>query len=442
MYSENQFNREIFSTEIARVNLNPPKKNKDEMITYFREITELQKKHKTSTGDVTGSGALHLKPEFNWLTKKVEEQVIIYLENLGVKLDSLSLFHEKSWPVINQDGGEINTHYHPNALISVVYYLNTESDKGGNLLFSRETPLFSGSIKGLSFLTKKSKYTYGIKPKNNMLVIFPSNTVHEVLKYEGNSPRWSVTYDIIATSKSNLGAGKTENTIIHPIFWKEFKDRFSKNSVVPSSIIKEPIDDYFFKNKSNINNSFCIAVFTELVSKWNTIDPTLLNAEKLVQTTSLDLSDSVIALLNKLINNYKDKILERYKDYQEFYLSELVSICSFPGSEKFSLKRINKNKEQHLSFCVNLLTSDNSNSFQLKVENNQKNEPINIDLTSVSGDNFMIRDIDYQLNLSPNKSSNGIVPLFLVSFDKDLKNKENKKIKKEYIGKYYLKDFL
>ncbi len=438
---ENQINRELFSTEIARTYLNPSQKEKDIMFDYFKELTELQGDQKTSTGDVMGTGALHLKPEFAWLTKKVEEQVILYLDNLGVKTESLSFFHQKSWPVVNKDGGCINTHNHPNAAISVVYYLNTESDKGGNLLFSRDVPLFSGSIKGLSFLTKKSKYNYGIKPKNNMLVIFPSSTVHEVLEYKSNSPRWSVTYDIIATSKPTLGAGKTENTIVHPIFWKEFQVTqnidFETNKKIEKSLTHNT-----YKNKQPIGDSFCNAVFTEIVSKWNTVNPTLLNAEKLIQKTNLVLSDSVIALLKKLAKIYKEEILENCDDYQNLYLSELVSITSFPGSEKYKFSKETKHPKKHICFWVNLLTSDNLDYIQIQTKDEQASEGIINELSNNFGSNLMIKDIDYQLNIFPNNSNNGIISLFNVVFEEDFKNTDDKNIMKEYIGKYYLKDFL
>ena len=438
---ENQINREIFSTEIARTHLNPPQKEKELMVNYFNEITELQNDIKTTTGDVMGSGALHLKPEFAWLTEKVEEQVILYLDNLGVKTESLSLFHQKSWPVVNKNGGSINTHDHPNAAISVVYYLNTESDQGGNLLFSREMPLFSGSIKGLSFFTKKSKYAYGIKPKNNMLVIFPSSTIHEVLEYKSSSPRWSITYDIIATSKPNLGAGKTENTIIHPIFWKEFQ--FTKNIVFETkNKIIEPVTNHIFTNKETLDDSFCKAVFTEIVSKWNTVNPTLLNAEKLIQTTKLFLSDSVIALLNKLLEIYKNKILNDFNDYQKFYLSELVSITSFPGSEKYNFSKEINNSKKYVSFWINLLTNNNVNIIQIQTKDNKFGGEIGNQISNKIGENFMLIDIDYKLTIFPNNSNNGIIPLFHVTFEEDYKQSDDKNIMKEYVGKYYLKDFI
>ncbi|MCH2141320.1 MAG: hypothetical protein MK100_09875, partial [Phycisphaerales bacterium] len=94
------------------------------------------KRPKASTGDVTGTGVISGLPEFEWLTREVEKCVIEYLDKSQINTRHLALFHQKSWPVVTRKDSTINWHSHPNASLSVVYYLNDlKKDEGGNLLF-------------------------------------------------------------------------------------------------------------------------------------------------------------------------------------------------------------------------------------------------------------------------------------------------------------------
>lgn len=175
------------------------------------------------TGDATGSATIHTAAAFAWLTNEVEVLVYEYLEAYGLDQNSLSIFHQKFWPVVSFTGGEVINHKHHNAETIAVYYLQSEPEAGGELIFHNPVPSIApGTIHGKDS-RRGSKTNFELKPVKNMLVMFPSLLPHRVLEHKGENNRWSISYDFTIAAYQNMGAGYTENTVIHPSHWAEIK---------------------------------------------------------------------------------------------------------------------------------------------------------------------------------------------------------------------------
>ena len=64
----------------------------------------------------------------------------------------------------------VHEHSHPNSMLSAVYYLKSENDKGGCLMFKTKNKLFSGSIDSKAVLPKVEKKLYGFS-KNEVIYV-------------------------------------------------------------------------------------------------------------------------------------------------------------------------------------------------------------------------------------------------------------------------------
>lgn len=185
-----------------------------------------------STGDVEGMGAVSGLPEFEWLTSEIEKCVVDYAERFDIDTSLISFFHQKSWPVVTRADSMINSHAHPNAHISAVYYLNDiQKGEGGNLIFMNPNPgFFSGHIVGEKIYKNNRTIRDGVRPSKNMLVVFPSNLTHFVSQFSGKENRFSVSFDFFLTTAKSVDPGRSENIIPDPSHWSRFNQQPSDSS--------------------------------------------------------------------------------------------------------------------------------------------------------------------------------------------------------------------
>ena len=117
----------------------------------------------------------------------------------------------------------VASHNHPNASISVVYYLQTKDSSGGELLLDNVNEFISNEylVKDKS---KSESISIAIKPVEGLLVLFPSSVKHKVAHYSGDKLRLSIAYDISITSSRDLYSKFSENSILHPSYWREFSN--------------------------------------------------------------------------------------------------------------------------------------------------------------------------------------------------------------------------
>ena len=221
-----------FPTLVYDDDLKPSQEIYKGMIDYVDAFYEKNKENKRGsaniTGDVTGDYQIAKEPAFHWLNKEVFKHCKNYLKEFGVNPEYLNLFSSKSWPVVcghTLDESDANfaveSHNHPNSHLSVVFYLQTERDQGGELELQAPSthPLWYiplaphcderpyPSLTDISYV-----------PAPNHIVIFPSSINHCVRPYFGSTNRYSITYDILITGKKDI-AKDNEMCIVHPDNW-------------------------------------------------------------------------------------------------------------------------------------------------------------------------------------------------------------------------------
>ena len=180
------------------------------------------------TGDLLGKAGLDQlprSPAFQWLNQQLSRQVAHYLETLLGPEHGLEVHIQKAWPVVcSQQGGEVELHTHRNAQLSAVFYVATEAgNPSGELEFRAPDDYFS-HVMAIPF--SDAAVSGGVfAPQQHRLLVFPSDLRHRVTPYQGDSPRYSVSYDLAITTASGQGR---EMRVPHPMDW------------VPMSLFQSP----------------------------------------------------------------------------------------------------------------------------------------------------------------------------------------------------------
>ena len=221
-----------FPTLIYDEALKPPKETYEGMISYVDAFYEKNKEDRIGsaniTGDVTGDYQISKDPAFHWLNREVARHCKLYLKEFGVNAKYLKLFSSKSWPVVcghTIDTSEakfaVESHNHPNSHLSVVFYLQTDRNQGGELeLHAPSThPLwFVPLAPHVEKIPWPSLVEIRYVPAPNHVIIFPSSLTHCVRPYYGSNKRYSITYDILITGKKDIDMDN-EMCIVNPANW-------------------------------------------------------------------------------------------------------------------------------------------------------------------------------------------------------------------------------
>jgi len=110
------------------------------------------------------------------------------------------------WANVSSAGASNNWHVHPQALWSAVYYVDDgydgpdDTESGGELVFQDPrypmNRMFSTELVFRSPDGKPQGHTATIRPKNGMLIAFPSWLYHKVQPYQGNRQRISLAINM------------------------------------------------------------------------------------------------------------------------------------------------------------------------------------------------------------------------------------------------------
>ena len=213
------------------------------MIDYVDRFKFKNFNNYSVTGDTVNEFQISSKPEFSWLNQEVYKHCLIYLQEFGIDTDSLNLFSSKSWPVVcnpenktSKDDVVIQKHNHPNSHLSVVFYLQVDSQSNGGELKLHASYNHPIRYVPLRPYIKDVRYpaldSVQYQPVQGELIIFPSSVDHEVTAYTGAYSRYSITYDIIITSKESLDTDN-EMCIVNPSNWTELNGQEEEKETLP-----------------------------------------------------------------------------------------------------------------------------------------------------------------------------------------------------------------
>jgi uncharacterized protein (TIGR02466 family) len=106
-----------------------------------------------------------------------------------------------SWIALSNKEQKSNLHNHQNCMYSGILYLQTDANSG-DIIFDdmRDTRL---KLYCNSYNMYNSK-SWKITPTNGMLIFFPSEVHHQILKNNSNIERYSLAFNLMPTGKIGI----------------------------------------------------------------------------------------------------------------------------------------------------------------------------------------------------------------------------------------------
>ena len=207
----------LFPTTVYHVDLEPTDDVHLGMVGYIDKFYQKNIQHlgfaPSFTGEILGDSQIASKPEFKWVTDQLVIHLKKYVKELGATLDPTDvhpgsdIYIPQSWPAVCVNSGGIGFHAHSQSHFSAVFYVRTEDDNDtGNLIVHTPEPNTLTSLP--IFHCSRTEYnvkTKKYKAKQNRLLIFPSSLNHEVKEYRGLTNRYSISYDILITTRKEAG---------------------------------------------------------------------------------------------------------------------------------------------------------------------------------------------------------------------------------------------
>ena len=187
----------IFSTPIWTSHLNEFQDVNKKMEEYIKKQMELDSKGKKAS-NINGwhSENFNLKDEevvffINTISIKIQKA----MEDMGWDLSKNKIEIPNIWSIINKKGSSNAMHIHSNCYLSAAYYVKAPNDCG-DIVF--HDPRQSRLIRKpkLSKLNKLNGEEVNVKPKEGLLVLFPSYLYHSVKESLSNSERIVISFNI------------------------------------------------------------------------------------------------------------------------------------------------------------------------------------------------------------------------------------------------------
>ena len=131
-----------------------------------------------------------------------EQQIKIFVEEVIRPREKFDFYITQSWIIVNKPGDSHDSHYHPNSIISGVFYIKTE--ESDNVTFTDPNQKVKHQIRLESEASNPTPYYVdGVQfpVSNNLLILFPSWMEH------GVSPNPDATTNRICLSFNTFAKG-------------------------------------------------------------------------------------------------------------------------------------------------------------------------------------------------------------------------------------------
>ena len=145
-------------------------------------------------------------PKLSKLKNSILKNCDHYLYDvLGVD-KSIKFEITNSWSNLHKKGDTSGSHTHRNSMISGVFYVQTDESSGEIMFHNEKTNynIFTPTVNvpfNNSNLNIFNAEGWAIKPKNNMLILFPSTLKHSVFENKSFQDRYSVAFNMFAFGK-------------------------------------------------------------------------------------------------------------------------------------------------------------------------------------------------------------------------------------------------
>ena len=177
----------------------------------IRKIIDKEGMNK-NTGNSTSNNSYIFNGKLKKLKQFCEQQIKTYVEQVMCPTEELDFYITQSWLNITKPGEFHHIHWHPNSLISGVFYISTEEDD--NISFgdpnSRDKRLMQSEVKEFNIWNSTNWFFPSI---TNELILFPSWLNHKVEPNEiATTDRISISFNTFV--KGPLGQAGFNDLIL------------------------------------------------------------------------------------------------------------------------------------------------------------------------------------------------------------------------------------
>jgi len=163
--------------------------------------------HAHNYGNKTEDDYILENPECNELKSFILSHIVKYANEIMCwEFEDFQI--TQSWVSIKMPGEQHGIHYHPNSVVSGVFFFNDAPDNVSYLKFHRPEIInqlmnqFAPAVNADKMQNSEFPWNYwSTPPSKNTLVIFPSWLQHEVSKNISDAPRKSLAINAIPTGK-------------------------------------------------------------------------------------------------------------------------------------------------------------------------------------------------------------------------------------------------
>lgn len=132
------------------------------------------------------------RPEHSELKKVVLQSVREYFYGILRAQSYVDIVITESWFNKTEKGQSHHRHWHPNSILSGIFYIQGDLETGiTRFITSQYDTIEYDTIESNIFNSR----TWGIRPKNKNIILFPSNVEHFVEEYYGDIPRITLSFN-------------------------------------------------------------------------------------------------------------------------------------------------------------------------------------------------------------------------------------------------------
>jgi uncharacterized protein (TIGR02466 family) len=167
-----------------------------------------QRKHcVNNVGNYTTKDSYVLnKKEFKDIKKFIEKCCKDYLEKLISPANDVELYITQSWLNYTKQKEFHHQHSHPNSVVSGVLYFDSHKD---SIIFSNPKAYQTVKPEVKNYNIYNSEI-WKFNVEAGQLILFPSDTIHQVYRKEGNNVRTSLAFNTFYKGTIGTKDGLTE----------------------------------------------------------------------------------------------------------------------------------------------------------------------------------------------------------------------------------------
>ena len=188
-------------------------RNSELNLEEFEEIKSIiEAGMRKNAGNKHSTNSYIFETKLKKIKEFCEQQIKKYVEIIISPSQELEFYITESWINVTKPGEFHHLHYHPNSIISGVFYVNTVPEDHINLT----DPNYK--VKAIFNLGDQKEYNpwnstqWWLPVEDNQLILFPSWLEHEVKHVEGNKNRISISFNTFV--RGNLGDNQLNKLVL------------------------------------------------------------------------------------------------------------------------------------------------------------------------------------------------------------------------------------